>query len=213
MIEELILEVIKARAVEIRDVPSRVTNKEAEKLPLGKQPFLYSSGNWGPGYVTIKGLVGRKKIIKSLCQELAKKVAREVPRLDFVAGNVTGGVIPGWLLSEYLDIPFVYIRETRKKGGQKELITGIANNPEIRSGANGLVVEELVNFAQTTCNGAQALREAGYTVAHASCILFYNNPEALKSLEEAGIKIIYLFTLPQLLKVAEKHQTHSRKGN
>jgi len=220
-IEELILEVIKARAVEIRDVPSRVTNEEIEKLPLSRQPFLYSSGNWGPGYVTIKNLVGRKKIIKSLCQELAKKVAREVPRLDFVAGNVTGGVIPGWLLSEYLEsllgriVPFVYIRDTRKKGGQKELITGIANNPEIRpgaNGANGLVVEELVNFAQTTCNGARALREAEYTVTHAACILFYNNPESLKSLQAAGIKMVYLFTLSQLLKVAEKYQTHSRKA-
>ncbi len=216
--EGLILEVIKARAVEIRDVPSRVTNEEAEKLPLGKQPFLYSSGNWGPGYVTIKGLVGRKKIIKSLCQELAKKIVREVPRLDFVAGNVTGGVIPGWLLSEYLEsllgriVPFVYIRDTRKKGGQKELITGIANNPEIPLKANGLVVEELVNFAQTTCNGVQALREAGYTVTHASCILFYNNPESLKSLQIAGIKMVYLFTLSQVLKVAEKYQTYSRKA-
>jgi len=216
-IEKLILEVIKARAVEIRDVPSRVTNEEAEKLPLGKQPFLYSSGNWGPGYVTIKGLVGRKKIIKSLCQELAKKVAKEIP-LDFVAGNVTGGVIPGWLLSEYLEsllgrtVPFVYIRDTRKKGGQKELITGIANNPEIRPGVNGLVVEELVNFAQTTCNGAQALREAGYRADYAACILFYNNPESLKSLQAAGIKMVYLFTLSQLLKVAEKYQTYSRKA-
>ena len=69
-IEELILEVIKARAVEIRDVPSRVTNEEIEKLPLSRQPFLYSSGNWGPGYVTIKNLVGRKKIIKSLLSQI-----------------------------------------------------------------------------------------------------------------------------------------------
>jgi len=90
MMEELILEVIKAKAVEIRDIDA------------GEEPFLYSSGNWGPGYVSIKNLVGRKKIIKSLCQELAKKVAKEIP-LDFVAGNVTGGVIPGWLLSEYLE--------------------------------------------------------------------------------------------------------------
>jgi orotate phosphoribosyltransferase len=205
-VEEAVLKVLQAKAVEIRDVDA------------GEEPFLYASGNWGPGYVSIKNLVGRKEIIRFLCQELAKKVAEKAPQLEFVAGNVTGGVIPGWLLSEYLEpllgktVPFVYIREMRKKGGQKELITGMANNPEIRPGANGLVVEELVNFAQTTCNGAQALREGGYTVTHAACVLFYDNPEALKSLQEVGIEMVYLFTLPQLLEVAEKHQTHSQKA-
>lgn len=213
-VEETGLMILEAKAVDIRNVPSRVTNEDVEKLPLENQPFLYASGNWGPGYVMIKGLVGRKKIIKSLVHQLAQEVAARVPDVGFVAGNVSGGVIPGWLLSEELEvllgrtIPFVYIREARKKGGQKELVTGIANNPEIPAGANGLVVEELVNFAQTTCNGADALRDAGYTVTHAATILFYDNPEAVKALKEHGIEMIYLFTLPKLLAVADKHRTH-----
>lgn len=205
-VEEIALMILEAKSVEIRNVDA------------GEEPFLYASGNWGPGYVTIKNLVGRKGIIKFLTQELAVKVAEKVPRLDFVAGNVTGGLIPGWLLSETLEpllgkvVPFVYIREARKKGGQKELITGIANNPEIPSAANGLVVEELVNFAQTTCNGADALRDAGYIVTHAATILFYDNPEAIKALNEHGIEMIYLLTLPELLEVAEKNHTHSQKA-
>lgn len=217
-IDEVGLMVLEAKAVEIRDVPAKVTNEEVEKLPIVEQPFLYASGNWGPGYVMIKGLVGRKKIMKRLVQPLAQQIVKGAPRVDFVAGNVSGGVIPGWLLSEELEkllgktVPFVYIREARKKGGQKELITGIANNPEIPAGANGLVVEELVNFAQTTCNGADALRDAGYSVTHAATILFYNNPEAIKALQGHGIEMIYLFTLPDLLAVAEKYQTHSQKA-
>lgn len=217
--EETGLMVLEAKAVDIRNVPLKVTNEEVEKLPLGNQPFLYASGNWGPGYVMIKGLVGRKKIIKSLTQQLARKIAEEqVLRVGFVAGNVSGGVIPAWLLSEELEtllgrtVPFVYIREARKKGGQKELVTGIANNPEISAGANGLVVEELVNFAQTTCNGADALRDAGYSVTHAATILFYDNPEAIRDLKAHGVEMIYLFTLSELLTVAEKYQIHSQEA-
>ena len=204
-IEEVMLEILQAKALEIRDVEQ------------GEEPFYYTSDNRGPGYVSIKNLVGRKKIIKFLCQELAKKVANRVPQLEFVAGNVTGGVIPGWLLSEYLEpllgktVPFVYIRKTRKKGGQEELITGIANNPEIQTGANGLVVEELVNYGQTIYKGVKAIRQAGYTASHGACILFYNNPDAIKLLKEAGIKMVYLFTLAQLLDIAEKYQTHPQK--
>ncbi|HDZ54441.1 MAG TPA: hypothetical protein ENI19_03470 [Candidatus Nealsonbacteria bacterium] len=217
-IENNALNILEAGAVEIRNVPLKVTNEEVETLPRGKQPFLYASGNWGPGYVMIKDLVGRKKTIKLLIKQLAIKVAREIPRLDFVAGNVTGGIIPGWQLSEELElllgktIPFVYIREARKKGGQKELITGIAGNPEIPPGANGLVVEELVNFAQTTCNSADILREAGHVVNYAATILFYDNPEAIRILQERGIEMIYLLTLPELLTVAEKHLIFSQQA-
>lgn len=214
-VDEIALMILEAKAVEIRDVDA------------GEKPFLYSSGNWSPGYVSIKGLVGRKKIIKILTHQLALRVAERVPRvgfilssidIDFVAGNVTGGMIPGWLLSEELEkilgetVPFVYIRGLRKKGGQKERITGIANNPEIPPGANGLVVEELVNFAQTTCNGAIALREAGYKSTHAATILFYNNPVAIKALKEHKVEMIYLLTLPELLEVAEEHHTHSQRA-
>jgi len=49
--------ILKAEALTIRDVDG------------GESPFLYASGNWGPGYIMIKGLVGRKKIIKSLIKE------------------------------------------------------------------------------------------------------------------------------------------------
>ncbi|MCH7883466.1 hypothetical protein IIA95_03575 [Patescibacteria group bacterium] len=199
------LEILNAGQLEIRDVNG------------GEKPFLYASGNWGPGYLSVKSLVGRKEIIRYLVRELAEFVAKRASRLDFIAGNVTGGLVPGWVLSEYLEpilrrtVPFVYVRDTRKKGGQKELVTGDAHNPKIRVGNNVLVVEELVNFAHTTCNSAIALREKGYTVTHAACILFYQNPKAIAVLKQAGIEMIYLLTLLELLDVAEKHNTHPKR--
>lgn len=215
--EEIGLMILEENGVIIRKVPLNVTNEEVKKLPLENQPFLYTSGNWGPGYVRIKDLVGRKEIIKFLIRQLARKIAEKAPQVNFVAGMVSGGVIPGWLVSEELEvllgktIPFVYIRETRKKGGQKELITGIANNPEIPTGAKCLVVEELVNFGRTICYGADALRSAGYIVTHAATILFYDNPEAIKALKAHRIKIIYLLTLPQLLRIAEKYRIYPKE--
>ena len=349
-VEEVALIVLRAGAVEIREVPPRVTNKTVKSLPRQNQPFLYASGNWGPGYVSVKGLVGQGEIIVILAKPLAAQITEKELLIDFVAGNITGGVIPGWqlsqelevpfvyvggtrkkgeaeapiimlnktfleemsvklceaviqsgadfnfvaglvpsgmilgyrlsqLLSERLDrvVPFVYIREARKKGGQKETITGIANNPYITAGdsgivisqvtdfsqtvkngvealqeegfkaidgtrllkdfdpnafeeigkiemdfdqavsqipptSKGIVIEELVNFAQTTCNSADVLREAGYKIDHAGTILFYNNPEAIKTLAEHRIEMFHVFTLLDLIAVAEKNQTHSQKA-
>lgn len=202
---QAISKVLEAGAMSIRDVDG------------GEDPFLYASGNYGPGYVSIKGLIGRKEIIKLLLRELAILVGKENFCLDFVAGNVTGGLAPGWILSEYLEtylsrtVPFVYIRDARKKGGHKELITGIANNPEISKGDNVLVVEELVNFAQTTCNSAEILRKEGYKVTHVACILFYNNPNAVKLLNDHNVKMVHLFNLEDLLNIAEEEKTHPEK--
>src|SRR3989344_7003488 len=111
------LEVLRAGAMDIRDVDG--------VLGEPQKAFLYASGNHGPGYIMVKGLVCRKTIIKPLSMNLAIRIADATPEINFVAGNVTGGVVPGWLVSEYMGqilgrtVPFVYVRETRKAGGQK----------------------------------------------------------------------------------------------
>lgn len=201
----LALKILQEKAVVIRDVDG------------GEKPFLYSSGNWGPGYCMIKGLVGKKWLMKELVWALSAMVAKAAPKLEFVAANATGGMVPGWMLSEDLEmdtrlnrpVPYVYVRGTRKKGGHGELVTGIANNDLIGRGQRALVVEELVNFAETTCNSAEALRELGYEVTHAACILFYDNPVAIQRLKDTGIELIHLLTLPEILDVAEQKKTHA----
>jgi len=212
MKESLCLEVLRAGALDIRKVPKRLTNEEVAGLPLENQPFFYSSKNWGPGYADIKGLVGRKKLMGDLVFELAKIVSLSRKRINFVAGNVSGGMIPGWVLSEILEfiwdmrrpLPFVYIREGEKEKGHKELITGISNNPEITPGSKAIIFEELVNFANTTCRAATLLKDADYIAEQAATILFYENPEAVEKLERRGIKMIHLFTMNDLLDVATK---------
>lgn len=92
------------------------------------------------------------------------------------------------------------------------MITGLDQNPELKAGMNALVVEELVNFAETTCNSALGLREAGFEVTHAATILFYENPKAIDALWEHNVKMIYLLTLPQVLEVAEKYDFYSKQA-
>ena len=187
----------------MKDICSSILNAgalEIRDIAAGQKPFLYSSGLWGPGYVMVKGLVSRSGLIKSLCEELALKVMRLTGGPDFVAGNVTGGMIPGWLVSDYLYVPFVYIRDSRKKGGHKEQVTGL--RPGISG--QGLVVEELVNTAQTTVNSILLLRSMGFESKFAATILSYENPLAIKSLSENGVELIRLVSLEDLLVKAEE---------
>lgn len=198
--------VLMGGAVEIRDVDG------------GEKPFLYTSGDFGPGYVSIKGLVGQKSVMKFLVGRLAVRVANDVSGINFIAGNANGGIVPGWLLSDYLglrwlqQVPFVYVRGERRGVGREELITGIAHNQEISSGDNGLIVEDTVNFGTTTRASALTLRDAGFIVTHAACILSWENPVGMKALAESGISLIYLFTIQDLLSMAEGLQLFSPRA-
>jgi orotate phosphoribosyltransferase len=150
--------------------------------------------------VNIKGLVSETRLFREMVALLARKV-KEITSCDFVAGNVTGGMIPGWLLSEMIGVPFVYVRDVRKKGGHKELITGDIQKK--LQGKTGIVTEELVNFAETIVNSANELRAKGYKVTHGATILSCHNPYALKSLKENNIDLIYLLTLSELFEIAK----------
>lgn len=174
-------------------------------------PFVYSSGNQGPAYIMIKGLCGQPDIMHYLIDKLADKLSKECPEIDFINGNVTGGVVTGWelrnILSEKLSrsIPFVYLRGARKKGGHDELITGIHNNKLIKKGMEVIIVEELVNYGTTTLNAVEVFRNNGYIVRYATTILSYNHISTNKKLEENGVKLIPLIKLDDLLSTSIKY--------
>ncbi len=102
-IEQIGSLVWKTKAVELRDVDA------------GEKPFLYASGNHGMGYVTIKGLVGYSEIFEPMITGLAEVIKKEGVKVDFVAGLMTGGTIPGYRLSQLISVPFVYLEGTRRK--------------------------------------------------------------------------------------------------
>ena len=199
-------EMLKAGVVDIRDVDG------------GQEPFLYSSGNFGPGYVMVKSLVARQDVFKPLVEQLALRLVESGTEFDNIAGNATGGMIPAYQCREDYQnlsgqgIGFVYIRGSRKQGGQGELITGLEHIPaRNRSGepARWLVVEELVNFGETTTNSIRLLRGLGFIALEAATLLHYAHSEVDTRLAENEINLTYLATLPSLLEVAVASRYYS----
>ena len=176
----------------------------------GEPAYHYSSGNFGPGYVLVKGAVGNQKLFKFLVRQMALRLA-DVRDFDFIAGLVTGGVPPSLLLRDHVqelqgrEIAWVYIRDTRKAGGTKEHVTGIQHlatggtNPEIPEGSRGIVMEELTNYANSLRNGAGVLRDSGYRCTDGIALLDYAQPRAAEALRDAQLTLRTLITLPEPL--------------
>ncbi len=185
--------IIQSGGIEIRDVDG------------GEEPFVYSSKNRGPGYVDIKGRVGFNKVFDPMVDLLADTLVADKVDFDMIVGMMTGGALPGYrlkqLIQEHIGRPIVYVyqRGARKVGGHGELDTGDRNNPDVVPGIRTLVVEELVNFAVTTCNGVAYERGLGRTVTDAACILCYENPVAIQRLRENHIELHYPISLPEIL--------------
>lgn len=204
--EELARRIIDAGAVDIRDVDG------------GQDPFLYSSGNYGPGYLNIKGLVGRQDVFKVLTQQTALRLATHEATFDFIAANATGGMVPGYQVREDYqaitgrDVPYIYVRNTRKIGGHQEYTTGLTNNPEIPVGSRPLVFEELVNYAQTTANSAEVLKDEGYPPEYAGTLVTYDNPVAVKRIQDQGLTLVWSARLPTILAVGREMGRFSQQA-
>ncbi|HAI74466.1 TPA: hypothetical protein DCL22_03745 [Candidatus Moranbacteria bacterium] len=181
--------------VEIRDVQK------------GEEPFVYSTLNRGPGYVDVKGSVGIRPLFELEIELLTDRIIADgLDDIELVVGMMTGGALPGFHLAYFLSerfgrtVHYLYQRGARKEGGHGELDTGDRNNSLIKTGCKTLVVEELVNFAGTTTNGVLYEREEkNRVVTDAACILFYENPVAIKRLAEHNIKLHHVVGLPELL--------------
>lgn len=197
--EECALLIIRSGGFVIKDVDA------------GEKPFLYSSGNYGPGYVDVKGRVGWDDVFEKLTDESALRII-ERAEFDFIAGNATGGMIPAYRVKQKIsewtgkNVPYVYVRNTRKLGGHGEYVTGLKDNPSISADAKPLVYEELVNFADTTGNSKLVLTDLGHTATHAGTILEYDNPEANQRLKQEGLVLVSAVKLPTLINIAEENR-------
>ena len=202
---KLILE--SSGGVEIRDVDA------------GEESFLYSTKNNGPGYADIKGRVGWDEVFEPMVDLLADKLIEDEVDFDLLVGMMTGGSMPGFRLKQIMSerlgkrIVYIYQRGARKVGGHQEFDTGDRNNPHILAKCRTLIVEELVNFAETTTNGVLYERnEKGRIVEDAATILFYQNPMAIDKLKRHNINLHWIIGLrDDLLPFAVKEGFFSQR--
>jgi orotate phosphoribosyltransferase len=209
--ETIAAEIVLGGLLHIRDVAG------------GEEPFHYSSGNFGDKYVSVKGGCSDQELSKLLARQLTLRL-KDIYDFDFVAGLVTGGVPPSIYLRDWIqefqdrEIPWVYIRDTRKLGGTKETVTGLYMPSGERSsfipiGAVGLVIEELTNFANSITNGAILLRsdECQCGCRLGATILDYGNPKALEYRTEHQLELINLVSMSEVLDAAQRLGLYSER--
>jgi orotate phosphoribosyltransferase len=149
--------------------------------------FTWASGIKSPIYcdnrVTLS-YPGIRKYIKERFTEAIKSM-HGFP--DLIAGVATGGIAQGALVAQELELPFAYVRTSKKDHGLTNLIEG-----KVEPGQRVVVIEDLISTGKSSLEVVSALKTAGCIVQAMAAIFTYNLPVSEKGFEEARTPLITL---------------------
>jgi orotate phosphoribosyltransferase len=181
------------------DVASKLLQIKAIKLNP-QNPFVWASGINSPIYCDNRIILSYPKTRSFVIKALAEK-SKEFGHFDVIAGVATSGIAFGALLSDELDLPFVYVRDKAKRHGRQNQIEGKLNSDD-----RVLVVEDLISTGGSCLKAVNALEEYGCEVAGVIAIFSYGFKSAKENFAAADCRFDTLTNYNELLKAAIKSE-------
>lgn len=174
----------------------RLLDIEAVKLRPA-EPFVWASGWHSPIYCDNRKTLSYPELRTSVKQELASLIKSHFPETEVVAGVATGAIPQGALVSDVLNLPFLYVRSKPKDHGMTNLIEG-----DLKAGQKVVVVEDLISTGGSSLKAVEALRQAGAEVVGMVASFTYGFPVAAQAFADAGVTLYTLSNYEAVLKVA-----------
>ena len=169
-----------------------------------EEPYTLTAGWASPVYIDCRRVISfpeaRQRIIRLACEKLDRDVGFNT--IDAVAGGETAGIPYAAWIAEAEAKPMLYVRKKPKGFGRNAQIEGTFDE-----GQRVLLVEDLATDGGSKITFVDALRQAGGEVTDIFVVFFYGAfPGAEKSMEKMGVKLHFLATWRDVLKVAEEGQ-------
>tara|TARA_B100000131_G_C17818761_1_gene492835 strand:+ start:75 stop:629 length:555 start_codon:yes stop_codon:yes gene_type:complete len=166
-----------------------------------KGEFTLSSGKKTDHYVNCKPVV-----LHGLCMHFVSTLLLEHVEEDSKAvGGLTLGADPlvcgvamsSWKKNESKQLNALIVRKEAKGHGTQDYIEG----PLPEEGSKVTVLEDVITTGGSAIQAVKRLRDAGYVVNRVVCIVDrQENGEADTALKLAGLELVSLFTLEDLIK-------------
>lgn len=160
-------------------------------------PFQWSSGWKSPIYCDNRKTLSHPGLRSQIRDALASTIQQHYGLPDVIAGVATGAIAIGVLTAQALDLPFVYVRSSRKKHGLQNTIEGTLNSHQ-----RVVVVEDLVSTGNSSLQAVDALRQQGAKVLGMVAIFTYGFDLARRSFEEKNCPLHTLSDYNSLVEIA-----------
>ena len=172
-----------------------------------ENPFTWASGWKSPIYCDNRLTLSFPKIRSELKIEFAKQIQELYGKPDYIAGVATGAIAMGVLIAEYMNIPFIYVRDKAKGHGRQNQIEGF-----LEPGSNVVVIEDLISTGGSSLKAVDVLQEVGADVLGMMAIFTYDFPVAQENFDKAKVRLNTLSDYHHLLEQASLQGTISNES-
>ena len=162
-----------------------------------KELFTWASGIKSPIYCDNRITLSFPEVRSFIRDQFASAIRENIGMPDLIAGVATGGIAQGALVAQELDLPFAYVRTSKKDHGLTNLVEG-----KVEKGQSVVVVEDLISTGKSSLEVVAALREAGCIIKGMVAIFTYNIPISENGFKDAGCNLITLSDYDILVKKA-----------
>ena len=159
--------------------------------------FTWTSGIKSPIYCDNRITMSYPSLRREIAAGMVEVIKEKYPEVEVVAGTATAGIPHAAWVSELLDLPMIYVRDSAKKHGKTNQIEG-----RILEGQKVVIIEDLISTGLSSLKVAKALREAGAEVLGVVAIFSYELTKAHEDFSQAGVEYITLTNYPVLVKEA-----------
>ena len=135
--------------------------------------FTWTSGIKSPIYCDNRITMSYPKIRREIAAGISKVIKEKFPEVEVVAGTATAGIPHAAWVSEVLDLPMIYVRDSAKKHGKTNQIEG-----RLLEGQKVVIIEDLISTGLSSLKVAKALEEAGAEVLGIVAIFSYELKKA-----------------------------------
>ena len=159
--------------------------------------FTWTSGIKSPIYCDNRITMSYPSIRREIAAGMVEVIKEKYPAVEVVAGTATAGIPHAAWVSELLDLPMIYVRDSAKKHGKTNQIEG-----RVLEGQKVVIIEDLISTGLSSLKVAKALREAGAEVLGVVAIFSYELKKAHEAFSQAAVEYVTLTNYPILVEEA-----------
>ena len=187
----------------VSDANSLFSLIQAHAYAYRQEPFTLASGRRSHHYFNCKKITLHPARLSLLCDEIYRRFFSEgklalpeaVGGLTLGADPISYGLVLALHARNHLCYPLIVRKEAKGHGTGKQ----IEGEVEAISGAEVLALDDVITTGGSTLKAVIALREAGFVVRQALCIID-REEGGVQNLKSEGVELLSLFRKSDFIK-------------
>ncbi|WP_425379526.1 orotate phosphoribosyltransferase [Spiroplasma endosymbiont of Stenodema calcarata] len=158
--------------------------------------YTWASGIKAPIYIDNRLIMGYPQLRWTIAEKFANIINDKLSgvKIENIFGTATAGIPHATLLGHLLQLPFGYVRSSKKDHGKQNQIEGV-----YQSGQKVIVIEDLISTGGSVIEVVKTLQQAGLEVVAVLAIFDYQLQKAEGRFKDLQIPLYTLTNFDNLV--------------